>query len=154
MLRIKIPILLIILLIFSLLNGETMVIQKQNETLTFDTAEIQEITFDITSVDEYEEIFNKIPIKLMQNYPNPFNVKSNQTAIEFSLKQQGKTEVSIYNIKGQRVKTLVNESLNSGDHKLIWDGNNSAGKEVCSGIYFYKIEQDGKTQTKKMIVIR
>ena len=154
MLRIRIPLLLIMLLIFSLLNGETMVIQKQDETITFDTAEIQEITFALNSVQEYEEIFNKIPIKLMQNYPNPFQVKSSQTSIEFSLKREGRTEVSIYNIKGQKVKTLADKNFNSGNHKLIWDGKNNTGKEVSSGIYFYKIEQDGKTQTKKMIVIK
>ena len=154
MLRIKTPLFLIMLLIFSLLNGEIMVIQKQNETFTFDIAEIQEITFAVNSVQEYEEIFNKIPIKLMQNYPNPFKVNSSRTAIEFSLKQQGSTEVSIYNIKGQKVKTMLDDNLNSGSHKLIWDGNNSTGKKVSSGIYFYQVEQEGKTQTKKMIVIR
>jgi len=87
--RLKVTFLLVIfsfLLIFTLLTGETMIIQKLNETLTFDTAEIQEITFAVNSVQEYENIFSKIPIKLMQNYPNPFNIVNRNLCFSLSLK--------------------------------------------------------------------
>ncbi len=82
---------------------------------------------------------------LYQNYPNPF---INSTKISFTLAMNpdiiGKqTRIRIYNIKGQLVKTLVNEKLNAGKHSVIWNGRDDNGKEVGTGIYFYKISTRG-----------
>ncbi len=95
----------------------------------------------------------------IKNYPNPFNPT---TIISFSLQNISNVELSIYNIKGQRVKTIVNEKLEQGLHKIIWDGTNSNGKAVNSGIYFYKLclhpDSSGKAgnfqKVKKMILLR
>jgi len=93
--------------------------------------------------------------KLHQNYPNPFNPS---TTISFYLTTENteNTEINIFNIKGQKVKTLVNERLNSGSHSYIWKGDDNSGRAVSSGIYFYKLKTgDGRfTSTKKMILMK
>ncbi len=90
---------------------------------------------------------------LHSNYPNPFNP---QTTISFSIKDTyGKTSITVYNIKGQKVKTLLNEVLPAGYHTTIWDGTNSNGRSVSTGIYFYKMEYKGKhINTKKCLLIK
>ena len=88
---------------------------------------------------------------LNQNYPNPFNP---ETTISYQLPKNSEVELSIYNIKGQKVKTLVHEVLPAGEHAIIWDGRNSNGNRVSSGIYFYKLEAGDYQKVKKMILLR
>jgi len=88
---------------------------------------------------------------LRQNYPNPFNPS---TRINYSLKSAGKTDLSIYNIKGQKIKSLVNNCQPAGSHEVIWDGSDSQGKQVASGIYFYRLSSGDNTQTRKMILMK
>ena len=128
-----------------------MYVNTTSGVYAFDVAYIEFI--DFTPVD-YEILISKIPFKLMQNYPNPFSSINTNTKIEFELKKPGKTEVAIYNIKGQKVKTLLNENLKLGNHILLWNGNDEKGNKVASGIYLYKVEQNKKTKVKKMIVVR
>ena len=104
-------------------------------------------------VTQEEELFPGIV--LYQNYPNPF---SNSTTISFSLKEKGNVKLSVYNIKGQLVETLVDEEMNPGsDYKIIWDGK-SGDKELANGIYFYKLSiQVGSSsggETKNKIFIK
>jgi len=82
-------------------------------------------------------------------YPNPFNPS---TAISFSLKESTKVELFIYNILGQKVKTLVNKPLEPGEHTVIWDGTDNNNRSVSSGIYFYKMKAGNYTETKKMVL--
>jgi len=88
---------------------------------------------------------------LQQNYPNPFNPN---TIIKFSLKSESMVNVSIYNIKGQIINTLVNEIKKPGDHKIMWNGENSNNNKVASGLYFYKIETIEFRDVKKMILLK
>ncbi len=89
---------------------------------------------------------------LKQNYPNPFNPETN---IFYSIIDNGSVELSIYNIKGQLVKQLVNSSMNAGEHNVIWNGKDSTGRKVSSGLYFYKLKLNGKTiDTKKMMLLK
>ena len=76
-------------------------------------------------------------ISNLGNYPNPFNPS---TTIEFSLQNNSEIDLSIYNIKGQKVATLINEQLQKGKHSIFWDGDDEFGKPVSSGIYLYRIE--------------
>jgi predicted outer membrane repeat protein len=86
------------------------------------------------------------------NYPNPFNPF---TIIKFTTENTEKnTELVIYNLKGQKVKTLVNEQLQQGGHSIIWNGRDSNGKRVGSGIYFYKLKTGDFQKVKKMILLR
>jgi len=88
----------------------------------------------------------------LQNYPNPFNPETN---INYSIPEEGKVELSIYNIKGQKVKTLVNETQASGEHTIVWNGTNKNNKRVASGVYFYKLEvNDSKLLINKMLLLK
>lgn len=89
---------------------------------------------------------------LLQNYPNPFNP---ETTITFALKNNSaNTELSIYNLKGQLVKTLMKGSVVAGLHSVVWNGTNSQEQSVASGVYYYKLKTADQTLTKKMILIK
>ena len=88
---------------------------------------------------------------LHQNYPNPFNPS---TTINYSLKENSKILLKIYNIKGQLVKTLVNDIKPAGEHSAIWDGRDYNQQPVGSGIYFYKLKTKEDSQIRKMILLR
>ena len=83
---------------------------------------------------------------LFQNYPNPFNPS---TTIKFSTQNDSEVELSIYNIKGQKIKTLVQNEFTKGNHSIIWNGDDECGKSVSSGIYYYKLNVSGKTESIK-----
>jgi hypothetical protein len=86
------------------------------------------------------------------NYPNPFNP---ETTIEFNNPVQGQVNINIYNLKGQLVKSLLHDNLNYGLHQVIWRGKDSNGKQVSSGVYFYKISSgQNKSVTKKIILMK
>ncbi len=87
---------------------------------------------------------------LFQNYPNPFNPT---TTIEFSIQNNSKVELAIYNIKGQKIKTLAQNDFNKGSHSIIWNGDNESGNPVSSGIYFYKLRVDGKAEAVKKCLL-
>ncbi|MCD4796550.1 MAG: T9SS type A sorting domain-containing protein [Candidatus Cloacimonetes bacterium] len=98
----------------------------------------------------------QIPMKteLLGNYPNPFNPS---TTISFSLTTESTehTELTIYNLKGQIVKILVNEKMSAGNHSVVWNGTDEKNQPVSSGIYFYRMRNDGRyTSTKKMILLK
>jgi len=88
---------------------------------------------------------------LHQNYPNPFNPT---TSIAFEIPKEGEVSLEIYNIKGQKVKTLVAHNLAPGNHKVTWNGTDEQNKQVSSGIYFYKLNFEQQQMMKKMILIK
>ncbi|KAA3617349.1 MAG: T9SS C-terminal target domain-containing protein [Calditrichaeota bacterium] len=88
---------------------------------------------------------------LHQNYPNPFNPV---TTIPFSLKDDTKVALYIYNILGQRVRTLVNKKYEAGTYQLKWDGRNDYGVKVSTGLYFYNIVTPKFVKSKKMILLK
>ena len=89
--------------------------------------------------------------ELSGNYPNPFNPS---TQIKFSLKDNSRVQLQIYNIKGQLVKTLVNEELEADYYQFNWNGTDSASKHVSSGVYFYKMKAGKFVSVKKMILMK
>lgn len=92
------------------------------------------------------------PIKLeASNYPNPFNPV---TTIAYSLHEDSQISISIYNIKGQKVNTLVTGTQPAGDYNVSWDGKDEKGKPVSSGVYYYKLVTDNKTINKKMLLLK
>jgi len=88
---------------------------------------------------------------LQQNYPNPFNPT---TTINYSIAKNGLVELTVYNILGQKIKTLVNEVKNSGQHVVQWDGRNTAGHVVASGLYFCTLKSGDFIKTNKMLLLR
>lgn len=86
-----------------------------------------------------------------QNYPNPFNP---QTVIKYDLPKPGHVNITIYNILGREVRALVDEEQEAGYKSVGWDGKDDLGKDVASGIYFYRIKAGDFSMTKKMVLLR
>ena len=90
-------------------------------------------------------------LRIESNYPNPFNP---ETTIRFSVPTDGKVQVTVYNIKGQKVKQLLNEQIAAGRHSVIWNGTDTNGRSVSSGLYFAKIEQGNTHRIHKMLLMK
>ncbi|MFC1730470.1 FlgD immunoglobulin-like domain containing protein [candidate division KSB1 bacterium] len=88
---------------------------------------------------------------LGQNYPNPFNP---ETTITFSIPRAGNVKVTVYSVLGEEVKTIVNSEINAGPHTVRWDGTNSRGQPVSSGVYIYRIDAGEYSSSKKMLLLR
>jgi sugar lactone lactonase YvrE len=101
----------------------------------------------------YNEDYVPVPevFQLHQNFPNPFNPT---TTIMFDLPAKQQISLSIYNVLGQEVRRLVNESLDAGYHEMIWNGKNNYGKQLASGIYFYQLITPTANISKKMVLIK
>jgi len=89
---------------------------------------------------------------LLPNYPNPFNP---ETSIDYELPTVSNVKLSIYNLQGQRVRTLVNRAQPAGRYQVTWDGTDDNGVQVASGVYFYRLTTgSGFVATRKMILLR
>jgi len=102
---------------------------------------------DITSVVDESEFKTVTSFELNQNYPNPFNPS---TTINYYLQKAGQVKLTVYNVKGQKVKTLVdNKKINSGHHSVTFNGD-----ALSSGVYFYKLESGKNSLMKKMLLVK
>ena len=88
---------------------------------------------------------------LNQNYPNPFNP---ETTITFDMPKTANANLSVYNVKGQLVKTLHNGIANFGKNTVVWNGTDNNGNKVTSGLYFYRLSTEGKVETRKMMLMK
>ncbi|MCL1827169.1 MAG: T9SS type A sorting domain-containing protein, partial [Candidatus Cloacimonetes bacterium] len=104
-----------------------------------------------TSVDEGDDIDPLYINELKHAYPNPFNPS---TTIKFSLKADQHANITIYNIKGQKVKTLVNEKLEKGNHTIVWEGEDSKGKATATGVYFIRMQTPGYEKVQKVMQLK
>ena len=124
--------------------------------VTVEDEQTTEVNFNMTStlppvsINEYEFIINNSEL-IISNYPNPFNP---ETTISFNLAQASKVSLTIYNIKGQKVKTLLNTRLEKGEHSIVWDGTDNRGKKVASGLYLYKITSGKEVAVRKMMLLK
>jgi len=103
------------------------------------------VNMDDNEITEGSEMY------LYQNYPNPFNPCTN---ISFNLIKESIVEISIYNIKGQEVKVLINKKLDSGLHTIKWNGTDNTDKSVASGIYLYRLKTGGYESIKRMLLLK
>jgi hypothetical protein len=87
----------------------------------------------------------------ISNYPNPFNPS---TTISYSLPQDGRVELAIYNVKGQRIRTLISEAQVAGTHNVVWDGTDSRGNKVASGLYLYRVSSGNHSATGKALIMK
>jgi hypothetical protein len=109
-------------------------------------------TFSSNDFDENNELPSApVANMLNQNYPNPFNPN---TTISFSTKEEGNVKVSIYNVRGQLVRVLMNENLTAGRHTVYWEGLDSNNRQVSSGIYFYRLEAGEYAATRRMLLMK
>lgn len=120
------------------------------ESNTFVTARPD---FDQISVALSSSISDGLPktFALEQNYPNPFNPT---TELAFALPKAAHVELSVFNVLGQKVATVVNGEYPAGEHTATWDGTNSNGGSVSSGVYFYRIEAGDYSKTRKMMLLK
>lgn len=122
---------------------------------------LQGVSLDLTSeyfgplsvtVEEPEE---EVPLifttTLRKNFPNPFNP---DTTIEYSIREETETVLRIYNLRGQVVKTLFSGIKEAGEYRAIWNGTDSSGREVSSGIYFYRLTTDHYDSINKMLLVK
>ncbi len=102
-----------------------------------------------TDVEEIAEIPSTFA--LHQNYPNPFNP---ETTIEYDLPRSTQVEISIYNLAGKKIKTLINQNQNAGNYRTIWDGRNDSNNLVASGVYLYMITTSKFQKVKKCLFLK
>ena len=88
---------------------------------------------------------------LSQNYPNPFNPS---TEIMFAIPKQSNVKVVVYNLRGEEIATLVNQTMSAGNYRAVWNGRTDDGRSVASGVYFYHLQADGFTATTKMTLLK
>jgi hypothetical protein len=112
-------------------------------------------TTDITSVQEPASGSLPVTYTLDQNYPNPFNPS---TQIRFSLPVASGVHLTVYNVLGQEISTLMNGVVPAGQHVVVWDGRNNAGAPVSSGVYFYRLQANSGSATfssvRKMLLLK
>jgi hypothetical protein len=108
--------------------------------------------FELTPVAE-EEDERRAPLvtALRQNYPNPCNPR---TTISYSLAKAGRVEITLYNVQGQRVKTLVSGKQDAGIHNVEWHGVDSNGHAVSSGVYFCRMFAEGQRFSRKVVMLK
>jgi len=122
--------------------GEAYQYKLEDVSINGDKTQHDPITVFVTRPKNY---------KLYQNYPNPFNP---MTHIEYQLPKQTMVKLKIYNIKGQEVKSLVDEMKEAGYHAVIWNGLDNNNTPVTSGIYYYRMVTDSHVEIKKMVLLR
>ena len=105
--------------------------------------------FQITPTDDL--VSNVLSTKLLGAYPNPFNPS---TTLSFNLKDQGHVNLDIFNQKGQIVRTLLSENMPAGEHRIHWNGTDDSGRNVSSGLYFYRMKSGKYSSTRKMILMK
>jgi hypothetical protein len=89
--------------------------------------------------------------RLEQNYPNPFNPL---TTIRYHLPEGAHVGMTVHNVLGQLIRTLIDQAMPSGDHSVEWDATDQSGRPVASGIYFYRMTAGEASFTRKMTLIR
>jgi carboxypeptidase T len=113
-----------------------------------------EINFDDELISNVENIIHEIT-KFNGNYPNPFNPT---TTFSYNLASESEVSLTLFNIKGQKIKTLVNENQTAGNHQVIWDGTDDNGKKVSTGIYFSHCDvnngESDYTSVKKVLLLK
>jgi hypothetical protein len=90
---------------------------------------------------------------LSQNYPNPFN-PSTTVAFDIPEGKEVNVRLNVYNMRGQLIRTLVNEVKSEGSYQIQWDGTDNYGRRVSSGVYFYRITTGEFSQTRKMVILK
>jgi hypothetical protein len=136
---------------YELRAGEGVVQTLRGEGTLRINGEVNHLTLSVTGSG------SEVPTEfaLYQNYPNPFNPT---TTIKFALPVDSKVAVEVYNLLGQRVRTLMNETQAAGYHVIEWDGKDDHARSLSSGVYFVKMSADGNgkkfTEVKKLMMLK
>ncbi|HPH60226.1 MAG TPA: FlgD immunoglobulin-like domain containing protein, partial [Candidatus Syntrophosphaera sp.] len=106
-----------------------------------------ESDFDTAS----EDLVQNLVFRLHGNYPNPFNPT---TTIRFDLPEAASVHLDIFNLRGQKVRSLVNSDLPAGAHSAVWNGRDTTGNPVSSGVYLYRLSDGNRELTRKMMLMK
>lgn len=104
---------------------------------------------DLITTSVEDEVFVLPDVQLIGNYPNPF---VGETAIAFNLKSVQPVDISVYNLKGQKVRNLVNSKMNAQLHNVTFDGKDDKGNLLPSGVYLYKLVSGSTVQSRKLVI--
>jgi|WetSurMetagenome_2_1015567.scaffolds.fasta_scaffold14181_1 hypothetical protein len=126
---------------------------KNGSTVTFSVDDIQKLDFDnSTDINNFEDLYKAIEsFKVQQNYPNPFNPS---TTITYQIPKTSTVRVRIYDINGQLIKELLNETQPVGEYKVTWNGTNEKNISVVSGVYIYTVSSNEQIVSKQMILLK
>ncbi|MBN2461774.1 MAG: T9SS type A sorting domain-containing protein, partial [Candidatus Cloacimonetes bacterium] len=105
----------------------------------------------ILASDVVEESLPELTDCLSQNYPNPFNPV---TVIAYAIAEAGPVTLNIYNIRGELVRTLIDQYQSAGEKTVLWDGTDNTGNKLGNGIYFYKLNTTKNSSIKKMMMLK
>jgi len=134
---------------------EAAKVNSNNHSVTLDTESLQSYYAFFTSEGTSDVIqlpFQKpVDVVLEQNYPNPFNPK---TSIRFQTNVRAQVVLTIFNLLGQEVRTLVNELKPAGTYQLVWDGRDNQGNLMNSGTYFYRLIVGEQSQIKRLVFMK
>ena len=137
-------------------NGQFMVIwsdQCVENILDGDGSQYNAICgqlFDFSSLGNNDNTIQSSYSYQLSNFPNPFNP---ETTISFSIPNESEIELSVYNIKGQKVKVLLKDNFEKGNHSIVWNGFDDSVKPVSSGVYLYKLNVNGKIEAVKKCLL-
>ncbi len=109
------------------------------------------VNFVMTQTDSDDPVIPVLATTLNGNFPNPFNP---ETTVSYSIKEPGRVKLEVYNIKGQLVRTLVDEEQITGHYKMIFDAKDDRGRSISSGVYLLKMVAPGYRKTSKMILMQ
>ena len=139
-------------------------ITYEDDELEFDTEYFYRVSYYVDDWSDYSDTVSvilefmeldksKLPndYALHQNYPNPFNPSTN---LSYDLPRDSGVKLTIFNMKGSAVKTLVSEQQSAGKKILQWDATNDLGQKVSAGLYIYTIKAESFSDTKKMILLK
>jgi hypothetical protein len=120
-------------------------------TVYFDDFEIREVTVVAGVEEEEDEDIVISSYNLLQNYPNPF---VNETYISYQLSRETHANLTVYDMLGRKVVTLMDKKQQAGAYTVKWDGRDDYGNKVVSGIYFYRLSTSDFRATQKMLILR
>lgn len=139
-------------------NTYILTLSKEGYHTIVDTIVVSDTNYDFEYVLDTDVLLMSLPpvyTALYQNFPNPFNPS---TQIKFAIKNDSRVNLAIFNVKGQKVKQLIDNSLKTGYHKIVWNGVDESERKVASGVYFYvlevKNENEHTKEIKKMILMK
>jgi len=144
---------------YTRLNGGALLPADETSFIDPDVRPSETYWYRLGAVDKDGEFFSPArsvtaPIRvveLLQNYPNPCNPA---THIDFYLPSDSRVDLAVYDVRGKRVKNLIDGATSYGHHSVVWDGTDFQGVRVSSGVYFYRLETGKKVITKKLVVVK
>jgi subtilisin family serine protease len=140
----------------------TSTVQLRFVACDLNTAGLTEAAIDDVSIEAFAADLTAVPgdltpqwsLQLLQSQPNPFRPGDGPTTLRFSLETQTRARLAVYDISGRLVRTLADAAYTPGEHALTWDGKDAHGQQVSSGVYFYRLEAQGQSQSRSLVLVR